>query len=108
MRHRDSSSNDLYHVRDVEPHRKVLQKTHCPTAYDVVRNCIHELLNVFCGAEEEKQTMKEWMLSVRDTMHVVVAEAEIQGLDGVALVEKFSAAIDGHHGPKCVQGWFLF
>ena len=57
--------------------------------YDVVTNCIHELVNVFCGAEEQEQTMKEWMLSVRDTMHMIVAEVEIQGLDGVALVEKY-------------------
>ena len=64
------------------------QKSHCPTVYDVVRNCIHELVHVFCGAEKEEQTMEEWMLSVRDTMHMIAAEVEIRGLDGVALVEK--------------------
>ena len=39
-------------------------------------------------SEEEEQTMEEWMLSVRDTKHMIAAKAEIQGLDGVALVEK--------------------
>ena len=69
----------------MELHGKICKKSHCPTVFNTDRICIHKLVNV---SEEEEQTMEEWMLSVRDTMHMIAAKAEIQGLDGDAFVEK--------------------
>ena len=69
----------------MEPHGYFSRVSHCPTENDVVRNCIHELGNVFCGKEEEEQAMEEWVVILRDTMHMFVTEAESQGLVGVAL-----------------------
>ena len=68
------------------PVDKFCRVSRSPTVYDVVRNCIHELVNVLCDdEEEEEQTMEEWVVIVRDTMHMIVAEPESQGLVGVAL-----------------------
>ena len=71
----------------MEPHAKLLQSFALPDCiYDVVRNCIHETVNAFCDKEDdEEQTMEEWVVNVRDTMHKFVAEAESQGLVRVGL-----------------------
>ena len=55
----------------------------CSTEKNVVRKCIYEFVSVFCGKEEdEEQTMEEWVVKVRDTMHMFVAESDCQGLVG--------------------------
>ena len=79
MRIRDSASNHRMTciIKEMWSYiENFFKNSHCPTVYDVVRNCNYELVNVFYGAEDEDQTME----SVRDIMHMIVAEAEIQGL----------------------------
>ena len=71
--------NEQCHERDMNLHGTLLQSFLCPTVHDVVTDCIHKLVNVFCCEEEgEEQTMEEWVriVELRELAETAPARVE--------------------------------
>ena len=51
----------------------------CPDSYEMAKNRVYELLQVFYGIEEDAMlTMEQWSELVRDTLRKYKIEAESQ------------------------------
>ena len=68
----------------------------CPDIYEVVRDCIWDLVRGFNDTEDDEvMTLEEWSVFVRDTVHKHRTEAESQDLINVP-----RRATVGNHGRR--------